>query len=362
MKHLENDQLLEAIATCAAFGPSGAESAIERAVVKIKANGLPVTNVDPPVLVVRQILEQYRSLIVPEHYKELTDLDIYVPSLPLCNAVANTRKRYIIVYEGLLQALRYRLEASLIINAVGKQRATSNDNLSISDDDFKTLAFRTILLPLHFYRNHNPLPTVFQTLEPSLQQDAFIGFAGILIFVLLHELGHIKLHGSMLAAEHGEIYLPALACSEQLNRFKTEELEADQFAFEAFVPEARGVALINAAFAFQFFADLEQSSGIFKSDHPMIVNRLTHLSQLPNAMNDDIIKLHFLKMLENHRFLTNIQITGKHSHEDQLPRGLISSMAETSLYRLIDDEPTCRAALEKLLSVYQNCISEAAAS
>lgn len=301
----------------------------------------------------RHTVAQFKFMISPEHFDRLERTQIHVVPAPLCNAITHPVTQAIVIFDGLLEALAFRLETSLLIAAVRRLLARRSEEETMSKEDFKRSAARAVLLPIHFKRNGKPLPRFIDRLSPDLQRDALVGFAGMLLFILFHELGHLVLNHATLPSGPNLGPLPVLACSETMNAFKLNEFEADRYAYDAVVPEARPAFIVSVWLALKMFSEFEFMSGSDLAMHPFTINRINRLNELAGVLDDPLIGAHAKKTFDSDFGLMQARISQRDPREAAIPATLLRRVSEHALYRVIDDENQCREAVGKLLEVYQ---------
>jgi hypothetical protein len=96
MRQLNKAHLVAAIDACSYFAPEGAGIANKKIAADLIAQCPPVTDGDPTVIFIRNLIEHYRPIIVPARYEALSAIDIYVSPLPVCNATADSQNKHIL--------------------------------------------------------------------------------------------------------------------------------------------------------------------------------------------------------------------------------------------------------------------------
>lgn len=135
---------------------------------------------------------------------------------------------------------------------------------------------------IYFFEPGN-LPDIDALLSTRTREKVTITLEAALIFLLLHELGHVDFRRragpsmSPGASTISEFVLP-----EELDARKEEELSADQFALQQ-VPREFQLHLVHGAtFLLNIHNYVERFSGKAPEHHPMSVNRLAALYALVN--------------------------------------------------------------------------------
>jgi hypothetical protein len=352
-KTLDKTKLIGIIETCAAFSPEPIRSVADRVIQEFVVDCPVVTTTDAAVLFLRSTINSFRFMISPEQFERLERAEIYVTPAPICNAYADPVDQLIVIFDGLLEAIAFRLETSLLIAEVGKRLGKLTGEDKISEQDFKVYALRATLMPIHFMRSGKHLPRFIDKLSAELQKDAYGGFSGMLLFILFHELGHLVLnHGAMIRSSRLEL-MPTLACSEMINTFKLYEFEADEYAYNAVLPEARGAFIVNVWTALKTFSEFESMSGIDEKMHPFTINRISRLNGLNKVLDDPIIGAHARKIFEADFRLMEMRLAGRDPRELAIPEEVLRKIYAESFNKVIDEESKCREAVEILLKAYQ---------
>ncbi|MBE7506206.1 MAG: hypothetical protein HS101_07945 [Planctomycetia bacterium] len=350
---LNAKQLRSLVETCATHSPGIIRGLTERTVNAILACDSPLSPDEDVAGTIRQTIETFRFMIRPRYFEMLQQTQIQVFREPICNAIADPQTQTIIIFKGLLEAMAFRLEASYLISALRHQLPKLTELGIMTERVYKENAVRAVLLPIHFLRNGGQLPRIVDKLNPDIQRDATLGHGGMLQFVLFHELGHLALNHYKSDSALHEQTLPFLACSESMNSQKAQEFEADQFAYDAIVPEARPAFIVFVWTALKLFSEFEFLSGDGPMDHPFTINRISRLNRLAGVLDDPHIGHHARKIFDSDLTLMQARIGQKTSAEDAIPPPLMSEINRQALYRTIVDEHQCRMALDNLLQAYQ---------
>ena len=188
-----------------------------------------VTTDDEAALYVKAVVEHYSELILPEYKELLGQTDIYVVRQPLCNAQADFETHSIVIFEGLLQVLTFRMEFSHILASVNRHFDVIAAKAGFTRKEFSSIAYAAQSLSMHFLHHPEPLPDLRQYLDEQTKEGADVALHGGLLFILFHELGHLALRHD--ATSNKASMAPALACLENINFCKQQEFEADAYAF-----------------------------------------------------------------------------------------------------------------------------------
>ena len=358
IKTLPKARIIEIVQECAGLAPDAdIQATARRIVLDIQNADFEVTTTDDATLFVRNVVTYFHELIQPDYLERLNRTDIYVVPQPLCNARADHATHSIVLFDGLFKVLMFRMEFSLLLAEVNKHLEAVGDKIGLSRKELPHIAYRAQSLSLHFLHHPEPLPELNEHFDERLKQDARVAFCGGLLFILFHELGHLELgHAGTLGTPRLKS-TPTLACVEDLNSRKTQEFEADAYAFEAFVPKARSMVIVNVWYVMSLFLDYESLAGPGNVTHPFSINRVSHLNQISGALEDPSIAASAIKLFEARLNLMRTRLDAVHPEEHLLPAATRSQLNREAYMSVLDDTGNCRAALAKLVDAYRAIIA-----
>ncbi len=253
-------------------------AAIKRAITTIDRS---TQNTEHDVfnLKLRKLIAHNAALIKPEFKKLLEETKIYVIdtnealalSLPPNRVVISHRLIELIMTMGFWGNFCYQLPSSF--DRVPGPESWHNVHMK---DSLITLSYALIL---QRYTAGEGLPD-FRKLQPEESQtqgDAQVAasVAGAMIFILLHEIGHLHLdHGKSVPVkpvESNNFTTDAALTGEQLY-----ELEADNFALSALPDELKKLhdAWINMALSFHLQRETIMAER--NTSHPVNISRLVY--------------------------------------------------------------------------------------
>jgi len=129
---------------------------------------------------------------------------------------------------------------------------------------------------LHF-KEPATLPNTARLLDAATAHRVDVVLEAVLLFVLLHELGHVDFHRRAQAQPQAPHIVWEFAVAEQMNSRKREEFYADAYAIKA-VPEAFALALAHAATFFLHLHNyVDATAARAPNSHPLCVNRIAAL-------------------------------------------------------------------------------------
>jgi len=188
----------------------------------------------------------------------------------------------IVLSLGLIEILRLSSVAGQLHSALERLRHSAAVKSALGAQTFARTV--TLLTRMTAYINASaalshlearPVPDVLGGLDTATRHRAEVVLEAAIMFVLLHELGHVKFQrkghcsGCLSADVQWEFAVP-----EALDVHKEEELFADRFALDA-VPPGFRLALSHAAcllLQLHTYVDTLRDDG--ERQHPLAVNRL----------------------------------------------------------------------------------------
>ena len=251
------------------------------------------------------------SYLTPEAQKAVSEADIYVLPFTACLAFCEMHqgRKEIFISGGMINLI-----ASHIISLVLEQ------SLPEALEDYCVpgmehvgarylLTDMLFVLNFRFYRYGEPLPNIMAALSNKTETCYRDRINGGILFLILHELGHLErghLHGRYNGPGH---YSSAI--DEQLSLEKKQEHDADMFVVESLLPAYKGMATSWQMVAMNFFEQLEEITALQTDSHPLAINRsfagqqIVRGEQLPDMTGFLRQEGEFLK------FTKNFQTAGK---------------------------------------------------
>ena len=215
--------------------------------------------------------------------EQLRGVHLYGIDSAYTNAIPDTSQAAprIFVFQGLLQILYYIIHLIRVLERLQALRPVARFSLD-GEDLPEALAFSMAgfsILSDALLEQRFPAVLLHDMLGPIARADALSAYRFAVLFVLLHELGHIEsghLQSSQVRSERPAM---ALAEPERLSVIQTQELTADAFALDRIKPAYRAELMPSLIFFFTPFTFLEAFSGALSKSHPLAVNRLSALAQ-----------------------------------------------------------------------------------
>lgn len=352
---LPKSAIIQTAERCAAFTRDPIlRSAAISTIQDITQSNVSVTSSDPGVLLIRRVIDHYRDFLQPECYESLCATDIYVVTLPYYNAVASLSPRSIILYDGLLQLLKFRTEFSLLLAAVKEYLARVECAARLTRGALAAVAHQAQLLSIHYLWKPEPLPELSDCFAEQLKQDAYAAFCGGLLFAILHELGHLELGCRGTENAPADEPLPLLACGEAMTAAKQDEFDADAFAVQAMVPSVRATMIVNAWFVMGLVCDYEVLAGDPTDTHPFTINRILHLHGLSDTLTDPGIAASAMRIFHSQLSLIHARRAAVHPMEHLVSAEQRAAINQRAFLAVLGTAEESRNALAQLVDLYRD--------
>ena len=240
---------------------------------------------------IREILGRYPELIDSTFSIGINEssTDIYGISCGLCNAFIRQKvgRNQIIIPDGILKLIRLYADYTTIMPLMQSSRRTKT--ISIDGQILSELeAFSDAIMAsiVHYVDTGESIANLEGLLGPTAKLNADVGYTGAVIFLVAHEMGHLKLGHLDGDSFRSARMPPPLAISELINVSKAEELEADYYAFLAFSNQYRELSISSVLIMFGAFSFAETFGTPSGESHPLTVNRMIHLAAMTKFDGD----------------------------------------------------------------------------
>jgi len=274
---LSTEQLVHGLKNGRPITPFSIQSDIIEAYVKIIQTQRMVLQTDSPQA--KQLAMHIREpldFVSQKRKRELAQCDIYVLPFPLCMAYAEESKErpVIVIASGLIDLVANSIFAANLQSLL----PTELDHFympQLRKDMPASHLFANALFLMHlqFYRFCKPLPNIHAFMTPKMFEESKMAINGALVFTLLHELGHHKLHHFEATSNLRPMHYQ-FAVKEDLSVFQHQEMEADNFALNSLIEQAKIIGTYWHQNAVSFFSQMELVSGSDSDEHhPMAINR-----------------------------------------------------------------------------------------
>ena len=193
---------------------------------------------------------------------------------------------------GFLSVATYRAALYNLFQGAVWGCQQKQDYAEKGEQELKDLLTDALSLAYWFYVSGKsaPLPGLYESLGRAHLEQTQAGLSAAVTFVVMHEVGHIRL-GHVDEGASG----PSQVCGplpyEAANRRKRMELEADTFAVESFKKEVvAGTVGNGATLLFDLASDLELVCLPRSGSHPLAVNRIENLIAHPSITQDSFYR------------------------------------------------------------------------
>jgi hypothetical protein len=237
----------------------------------------------PDSVWLRNCLYNHQQILRPDIVARGATVELYGVDLPICNAIPRNKhgQRQIFVFDGLLRLIHYYVELITVLDRLKALRPDAELTIDgITKSEQLAFSMAGFAIMEDFLSTGRTPFTLSEILGPTARANIRAGYLGAVLFVLLHELGHLELGHIDNTGLRAELFAAELALPEQINRYKQQELEADAYSFQAVLPQLRSSFISNAFFFLGPFAFMETFAIASTDTHPMFVNRLSRVADL----------------------------------------------------------------------------------
>ena len=217
-------------------------------------------------------------------YSESTAAMIVVPVAKVFAFTCQEKgQSFVVLSLGFLELLRFEAAIAILqscfYKTVGQVRSTLKSEkgkaklqstIKTSEEVFRFLQASAVLYFVH----PEYLPRIEEHLNESLRRMVTVVLEPCLIFVILHEVGHIYFRTQKEIGRSKTDFRLEFLVEEEINSSKSEELFADEFALKS-VPEEFQLPLIHGALLFfNVHNYYEALTGVHSGSHPFSLNRI----------------------------------------------------------------------------------------
>ncbi len=238
----------------------------------------------------RKIVNDNKSLFTKEAFSLLEETDIYGVAFGSCNSVARVEKKrkQIIIFEGILNLIKLYTDfikaADVLKNKRGDKKILVDGVLENERDIFSQAVF---IIAMDYIKTGEGFVDIGDILPDKERMESESGVMASKIFLLLHELAHLKLGHNKLGGEtYFEFNSQELLIKEELNKLQQRELEADRFAFSSINKDIRDMFLSSIICFLGAFSFTETFFGGNNHTHPLAINRMERIANLISFSND----------------------------------------------------------------------------
>jgi hypothetical protein len=214
-----------------------------------------------------------------------------------------------------------------------------------------TLAVNAQVLSYWFYIEGGDLPDLFDIFCDQHRSQVRDGLAGALVFIVLHEIGHIVL-GHTKPQKGSPPQLCSMVSPEDLTRWKAMELEADHFAISGIDERLKQTMAANMLIVLDLMADLECLCLPQSMTHPLVINRIHSLSAAMRLDDDAFFAERIGKIIAQKKAILSVKIDAGVSSALGITASEPVSWAVDLFRRSLPSRATCVRAVETLKSMY----------
>lgn len=277
---LSPNRLIEGIKTGRRMGPFGVDDRqLEKLIAEIRTKHLELYENAPEVTLLRQALEASRFFLSPERQSLFDKYCIYVLPHPAFIAFAqrggSDGPDAIVISQGTIDLIAASIHDAYVQSLIPDSvHDVVLENFRQDMGLLQLLANTLFLLRYRTYRYCEPLPGFSLCLDEKALRSCANGIQGALMFLLLHEIGHLELNHFDRFTARAMQY--ELVVDEYLSEYQKHEVEADQYTLDSLIPRAQPIVTYWMSQALSFFVSLELVSGFRDAHHPMALNRSFH--------------------------------------------------------------------------------------
>ena len=230
-----------------------------------------------------QLIEDSPELLAPGARRLFDGIELYAVDSDHPNAFARIAAGtpQILVFSGLRHLIHYFADFVTVLALLQSHRAdaTIDDGQGGAHPEAFLFSMACTVVLADFVTTNRIPATLHDLLGPQAQNNVRIGFRTALLFVLLHELGHLEL-GHLSDGPLSEVAHVGLLEPETLSLRQADELAADEFAIAQIAPAYRADLISSLMLLMGGFALLEAFYGGLSASHPLAINRLARLADL----------------------------------------------------------------------------------
>ena len=213
---------------------------------------------------------EYRNSFLNNTEENTPHIEIVAITDMVCNAVSKKQfeKYQIVFFSGLFTLMSYRLIVSQMTTCI----SAFFKKLNIADFE-KNLA-EVLKLSyclgfwVYFKKSHINIKNVVMMLNNNDMQNYLHALGGAMLFIYLHEVGHIQL------GHHELNTLPNGKDAENI------EYEADKFAIESIKHSLRPAMLVNALLVFEMINEFELYALRSTKGYPLTYRRIENIKNI----------------------------------------------------------------------------------
>lgn len=226
------------------------------------------------------VIQGMEDFVTRDMINSVNSERVYLVHSEICNATAvklNGREPAVILFTGLLRALIYFMEVRHVVGVIAGELKAPSPRIEISRNELSILSFRAMMLLCHSVATRSRLVRVGGFLPDKSKSSLALIFARAFWFLLMHEIGHVRLNHFDCRTGSDAAGPQALAVGEDINDRKLQEFEADGYYLSTLTKGSLHYSLNYVLDILTIFSFLENHLRSSSASHPMAINRLEHI-------------------------------------------------------------------------------------
>ena len=263
-------------------------AAMERHLAEVSATGTVLRSDTPETLQLRQFVLEYSGFLTQAAIGFFSETALFRHRLPCCNALARETQDgipYVLICEGLIQITGYRQALNILVHNLQLMLEKKVQDPETAQAHLTTLTFNALAYSYWSYLAGEQLPDLAGLFGTTHKSNLTIGLAGASAFVIMHEIGHIRL-GHTREAHPAPPQIYTSLPFEDMTALKAMELEADRFAIACVKDELKPSMAASALIILDVFSDFECMCLPRSASHPLVINRIASLSEAMRLDSD----------------------------------------------------------------------------
>lgn len=257
--------------------------------------------------------------------------------------VYTKRLKKILVFDGIKYFILFHTDLIKVLDQLQSHRpniqytfpngSVVNESLAFSMAGYSILSYfqkpKSEFSDSDFQKIKRIQESIHDMLGTRARNDVTVAVYGALVFVLLHEIGHIELGHIGKTGVYSERQHFSLLEQEALSKSKENELAADKFAIRLIPKKSRFDFMPSLVFLLGAYAFLEVFSGNMDKEHPLAVNRLSSIVEECEASPDikNIVINWIEQQRKNLKFYENDRIDNQGSIWDNIDKTMPVNLA-----------------------------------
>ena len=232
--------------------------------------------------------QSMKGVLGPDAYSMSEVEFVFFPIVETCaSTFIESNRATVFLSLGLMEALRLAISSAQLESAIRRlecDQAVADalealDRTKVLEQLRLMIQYFNASAVLHF-KAPGKLPGAASLLDAATRHRVDVVIEAVLMFLLLHELGHVDFYRQPDALGTRPHLIWEFAVPEHVDEAKHQEFYADAFALRA-VPEQFALPLVHAATFFLHLHNfVDATAGIAPNTHPLCVNRIAMLYAL----------------------------------------------------------------------------------